>query len=284
MSGDTHAITNSMLLAAKSRFDDLYMPEPNSGCWLWLGSVRSKSDPYGRIFVGQKGGGGRSIKAHRLAYSMFKGPIPAGHFVCHKCDNRNCVNPDHLFTAPQGGNIRDAVRKARLNPERRKLSFKQAQRIRALYRWYHPEFGMGGLARRYGVTTGTISNILNGRSYRPSTFAVTTAQEIAAQTASQSASADTAVTNAPAESASDEISAPIPPSAVTPPAADKTGAAPLPSSAAPVAPFDNPRCLNACHLAHSRDACHDCLIAWSARPKDEQVRLWAEANEAARAA
>lgn len=50
--------------------------------------------------------------------------------------------------------------------------------------------------------------------------------------------------------------------------------------------FENPRCLQpyTCHLSHSRDACHDCLMAWSRRPKTEQIRLWAEANEAARAA
>lgn len=102
-------------------------------------------------------------------------------------------------------------------------------------------------------------------------------------TANQSEQPETTGPYEYAGTSSDENPATIPHSAVTPPAADKTGAAPLPSSAAPVAPFDNPRCLNACHLAHSKDACHDCLIAWSARPKEEQVRLWAEAN-AARAA
>jgi hypothetical protein len=66
--------------------------------------------------------------------------------------------------------------------------------------------------------------------------------------------------------------------------ADKAEAVTPPAVSA--APFNNPRCQHAdtCHFAKERDCCHDCLMAWSKRPKDEQVRLWAEANEAARAA
>lgn len=86
------------------------------------------------------------------------------------------------------------------------------------------------------------------------------------------------VQNAPTESAADTISAPITnPQPTSSPDADKTGEV-APPPASPVAPFNNPRCLNGCHLAHSKDACHECLVAWSHRPKDEQVRLWAEAN------
>lgn len=127
--------------------------------------------------------------------------------------------------------------------------------------------------------------------------------------ASQSASADTAVACEYAGTSSDEnpahsgiaqgrgsgssapvqVSSPAPATiphspAVLPGKADKTSEAVVPPAASLVPPFENPRCLNACHLAHSKDACHDCLIAWSQRPKDEQVRLWAEANEAAQVA
>lgn len=68
-------------------------------------------------------------------------------------------------------------------------------------------------------------------------------------------------------------------------ATEQTGAVPV-IPAAPVAPFNNPRCQHpeTCHLAHSRDECFNCNVAWSKRPRDEQVRLWTEANEAARAA
>lgn len=56
-----------------------------------------------------------------------------------------------------------------------------------------------------------------------------------------------------------------------------------PPPASGATPFDNPRCLKpeTCHFAHSRDCCFDCSLAWAHRPRDEQIRLWAEANEAA---
>lgn len=67
-------------------------------------------------------------------------------------------------------------------------------------------------------------------------------------------------------------------------AAAVTSPVPLPPAAAN--PFNNPRCQKpeTCHLAHSRNECFDCNLAWAKRPRDEQVRLWAEAIQAARAA
>lgn len=66
------------------------------------------------------------------------------------------------------------------------------------------------------------------------------------------------------------------------PSAPEEASPPAQSSGA--APFINPRCLHSdtCHFAGSKDACHGCLMAWAQRPKDEQRRLWAEANEPAR--
>lgn len=86
--------------------------------------------------------------------------------------------------------------------------------------------------------------------------------------------------SAPAESVSDEISV----SHSQPNSSPDAGMAGEPQdrnepvSGLPATQFNNPRCLNACHLAHSKDACHECLVAWSHRPRDEQIRLWAEAN------
>lgn len=74
------------------RFWRYAMPEPNSGCWLWSGA--STRDGYGRFQVAYSGH--QEQRAHRFSYRRFKGPIPDGLQLDHKCRVRCCVNPDHL--------------------------------------------------------------------------------------------------------------------------------------------------------------------------------------------
>jgi hypothetical protein len=69
-----------------------YIPEPNSGCWLWVGSADKLG--YGRLIVG--GRGGRSWLAHRYVYTLHRGSIPDGLVLDHLCRTPCCVNPWHL--------------------------------------------------------------------------------------------------------------------------------------------------------------------------------------------
>lgn len=73
--------------------EDRSIPEPNTGCWLWLLSSGSHGYPQG---YAQVDGVRKVTVAHRLSYRAYKGEIPKGYEVDHLCRVRSCVNPDHL--------------------------------------------------------------------------------------------------------------------------------------------------------------------------------------------
>jgi HNH endonuclease len=77
-----------------------------TGCWLW--SLKPNRDGYGKF-------GHKRKLAHRVSYEAFVGIIPSGKCILHRCDTRNCVNPDHLFIGTQQDNMADMYAKGRDN-------------------------------------------------------------------------------------------------------------------------------------------------------------------------
>lgn len=140
-----------------------------AGCWEWKGP-RAKTG-YGTINVN-----GMTATAHRVAWILVNGTIPPGLHVLHRCDNPPCVRPDHLFLGTHDDNMRDCSSKGRcgstIHPERRprgerhpgtRLTAELVRQIRALR---VEGATCAALARRFGVSRGTIHNVVARRTWR----------------------------------------------------------------------------------------------------------------------
>ena len=144
----------------QERFENFYIPEPNTGCWLWIGGREGKG--YGEM----RDGLGRVAKAHHIAYRLYKGEIPPGLMIRHKCDVRCCVNPDHLEVGTAQDNVDDAVSRDRHSRGERfhaaKLTEQQVLAIRA-----DPRKGQHtAIAKDYGMSPQAIYGILTGRKWK----------------------------------------------------------------------------------------------------------------------
>lgn len=129
--------------------------DPNQ-CWPWIGA--GKGNGYGNINFK-----GRTIAAHHAAYELFCGRVPNGQEVCHSCDNRWCVNPDHLFLGTRGVNMADCKMKGRTAGGHRKhLREDQVQEIR---RRLNAGLSPRLIANQMGLHYTTITSIGAGRSY-----------------------------------------------------------------------------------------------------------------------
>lgn len=135
------------------RFMDRALPEPNSGCWIWTGTLHSRG--YGVVHTE---GEGREL-AHRVSYRLFCGPISDDAVICHRCDNPPCVNPEHLFAGTQADNMGDMDRKGR----RRSVSAVPTEwisKIRADKDTPHAV-----LAYWFGVSVKTIRNYRSSKTW-----------------------------------------------------------------------------------------------------------------------
>ena len=130
--------------------------EKTDTCWNWTAGTNSGG--YGQIQCVDK-----LWKAHRMSYLLHHGTIDGTLKVLHKCDNKLCVNPDHLIQGTQKENIYDMIRKGRANSGGlTKLNYEIAEEIR---KGYEDGLNQYQLADKYGVSQSQISNIILGKRW-----------------------------------------------------------------------------------------------------------------------
>lgn len=136
-------------------------------CWEWQGYISPSG--YGYLTHRQ-----RSVRAHRMSYTIHKGPIPSGLVICHHCDNRKCVNPSHLYAGTAADNNRDMMERGRWRDGDGKGASGEAngksKLTDAAVREIIPQLLAGrrngaAIGRKYGVSKVTVGDIRNRRTW-----------------------------------------------------------------------------------------------------------------------
>jgi hypothetical protein len=135
------------------RFNEKWMPEPNSGCWLWLGATNA--DGYGRINTG-----GFIENAHRASWMLYRSAVPLGLHVLHRCDVPGCVNPQHLFLGDNDANVADKTAKGRAA---KKLSQEDVAAIKSMVA---AGFSQRATAKAFAISQHGVSFIVRGKRHQ----------------------------------------------------------------------------------------------------------------------
>lgn len=131
-------------------------------CWPWTASLHDKG--YGQIYLAEAEGESRKEFAHRVAWLLTSGSIPEGLHVLHKCDNRSCCNPEHLFLGTNGDNVADKVKKGRQEKGSAHTCAKLTEdQVRAIRRDTRT---LQVIADQYGVHNVTVLDAKAGRTWK----------------------------------------------------------------------------------------------------------------------
>lgn len=150
----------------RQQFLDKAYPEPNTGCWLWVGKTNWCG--YGELH--KKDNEYKMIFAHRYSYAIHKGLFDENLKVLHTCDQPCCINPDHLFLGTQQDNISDMDAKKRrkcgrgVNHGHAKINNLIAIEIKKMYR--HGKYRQIDVAKHFGISRSVVSKVVNGAAWK----------------------------------------------------------------------------------------------------------------------
>jgi len=181
------------IISLSERFADSYIVDSTSGCWNWTGTLRKNTTkpPRPILYTNTE-----RVYAHRLAYELFKGPIPPNALICHKCDNTLCVNPEHLYAGDYLSNVRDMIERNRHGATRFPDKFKAIgarlgkSRIGVRYHQHFPKIPhadftsimqrrsagekLASIASSYGVTKSAICTFIKTKIQEESSMKTAT--------------------------------------------------------------------------------------------------------------
>ena len=139
----------------KEHFESKFYVTPK--CWIW--NAGKDKDGYGQFYDGNK-----NYRAHRYSWALYYGSIPCGKFICHKCDNPSCVNPDHLFLGSNQENTLDRHKKGRSARGEycgmSKITDNIAIRIR------ESKGNIREIAKEFGISKTTVRDIKRMRTWK----------------------------------------------------------------------------------------------------------------------
>ena len=150
------------------RFEAKVERIPFMGCWIWTGATHERG--YGVIGRGSREQGNE--RAHRLAYRLYKGDIPSGKIILHKCGNPTCVNPYHLEAGTAKENSQDTKDMGRMklpdnSGDKAKWAKLKAEQVKEILEAKGSKKGTGtALARKFGVSKSAIYQIWSGNNWK----------------------------------------------------------------------------------------------------------------------
>lgn len=141
----------------------------NNGCWEWQGDLHREGYGYTTEYETNK-----KSHVHRISYKVFKGEIPEGLYVCHHCDNRKCIAPNHLFVGTAKENMQDALKKGRLEHVKlmqpkgeEKLNSKLKEfEVKEIKKMISQREKIAVISRKYNVSWSVIDSIKRNKTWR----------------------------------------------------------------------------------------------------------------------